>query len=746
MSSNEIGKKRFAILISALVGVSSFVLPAAVLAQEERALEEVVVTAQKRAESMQDVPLAITTLGEDFFRNAKVTSIAEILPYTPGLTGHAAGGTDPVFAIRAISTNAFGNGSEPSIGIFLDDSYIGRNLLAASAFFDLERIEVVKGPQGTLFGRNAAAGAINAITKAPELGENSAHIGVGAGNYEQAKLDIQGNLAVSDKFAIRIAGLYDSYGGIQTNDFDNTGVNDKDMKAIRVGFRYQASDSFDAILRLQYTDYQALGYSGPTPGLGDGDEEFPDVFTNNVDPNDETVQTTGANLRLVWDLNDSMTLTSISDYRKWETDFGQDVDGVGFWTVNYFQDNQDAETFGQEFRLDGGNGDLTWFVGGSYFYENIGGPQELVVDGCTLADFGFVPGFDCAGLIIADPDAAAALFSDLVEDNGKYEAIAAYADLNYQWTEKLAVTVGGRLTRDEKDFTAWAFAELGLLGNDTGGEKYSSNKTWTDFSPRLVVDYQFTDTLMGYVSASKGYKSGGFNTAVDTQTDPPTIQSFDPEENITYELGWKSTLANDTLRFNGAVYYMDYKDLQVETLIGALPFVNNVSDAIVKGIELEVTWAAPVDGLTLTFNGAYMDHEYTNGALVLTDINGNPIIEILDGRGLNAAPATTVSAMVDYDIILGNAGSLRLFAAYNYQSEMFYDISNADYLEEPSYSVVNARITYSPTSDFWDVSLVGENLGDQDYAVRRQDPLGFGTAQIIRGTPQFYRLEANFYF
>jgi iron complex outermembrane receptor protein len=723
-------------------------------------LEEITVTAQKRVESAQDVPLAVSTVGEELLADVKVTTITEILPYVPGLTGHTAGGTDPVFAIRGISSNAFGNGSEPSIGVFLDEAYVGRNVLASSAFFDLARVEVLKGPQGTLFGRNAASGAINAITVKPELEENTLHVGLGAGNYDQVRANVEGNVALGESAAARVSFMHDSHDGIQTNLFDGSKVNDKDMSAVRLSLLVQPTDRFEVIFRAQFSEYEGLGYTGPVGAL-EGTGDYPDAFNanigggrNDIDTrvgNNERVDTAGANLRLNLDLTDSLSLTSITDYREWEMDFGQDVDGSGLFYVNYYQDAQDADTFSQEFRLNGSSDRIDWFIGASYFEESVGGPQQLDADLCTLGDVGFLfPGdigpsddidgdgfVSCQDIIdyTGGDGTELIIISDQLIDRGEYEALAIYGDMTYQVTDVLSLTAGLRYTRDDKDFRSFGNAGLGVLGSDTAGQWVSGSNSWSDTSPRFAINYDVNDDVMIYASYAEGYKAGGFNTAVNVLADPFEIRSFDPEENTTYELGVKSELASGSLRLNAAFYYMDYRDLQVETLDGALPFVSNVSDAEVTGAEVEAVWATPVDGLVLTGNFAVMSHEYIDGF-----VNG----EDVSGRELNAAPERTASLLASYTTDVG-AGRLDLFGAVNYQSKMHFDISNADFLAQEAYTLVNARIRYTGASEKWDVGIVGENLTDEDFSVRRQDPLGFG-AQVIRGNPRFARFEANFYF
>ncbi|NIB38400.1 TonB-dependent receptor plug domain-containing protein [Pseudomaricurvus alkylphenolicus] len=366
-----------------IAAVSAAVLLApSVLAVDSFAIEEIVVTAQKRAESAQDVPVAISAFSEDMVVNTGVDTLTDIIPMIPGLTGSTYGIATNTWAIRGISTNDWSTGSEPSVGVFFDDAYIGRNGLATGAFFDVNRIEVVKGPQGTLFGRNASVGAISIVSNKPE-DETSFSVGVGLGNEGQREYNAVANLAVSDQLALRAAYYGSRMEGVWKNVASGEeGFSDND--SVRLMALWAPSDTLEALLTLSYSEADTNMHGVYNPGLStvEPGEEFPDKIS--VTPKErETNQTDGANLRITWDLNDDLTLTSITDARSYTNTYDQDIEGstndaiiddgdfYGGATIQLDIGPTEQSSISQEFRLNGSTDSVDWFVGASYFNEDI---------------------------------------------------------------------------------------------------------------------------------------------------------------------------------------------------------------------------------------------------------------------------------------------------------------------------------------------------------------------------------------
>ena len=705
-----------------VIAVAAATLASTVYAQNnDFAIDEIVVTAQKRAESAQDVPVAISAFNEDMVTNTGVDTLTDIIPMIPGLTGSTAGIATNAWAIRGISTNDWSAGSEPSVGVFVDDAYIGRNVLATSAFFDVDRIEVVKGPQGTLFGRNASVGAISIVTNKPE-DEDSLQLGLSAGNEGQREYNLIGNLAVNDELALRFAYHGSRLDGIWEDVAQNEdGFADRDD--YRLMARWTPNDGFEALLTLNYSDAETNMGGAYNPGLStvEPGEEFPDKIARSVKER-ETSESDGINLRLTWDLTEELTLTSITDRRSFDYSYVQDVDatnddalidavfavGTGGATLGFANPDTEQRSLSQEFRLNGNVGSVDWFVGVSYFEEDI--DEVTVVD---LVDTALGLGL---------------LAEDRIISGGTTESVGIYADVKWAVTEALSLTAGLRWSQDEKDWCTQSSAGVGLAAIDS--PKVCGDETWRETTPRLVVDYAFNNDMMVFASISKGYKGGGFNASagdfVGADFIGDGVAGFDPESNLAYELGLKSTLLDGRFQFNASTYLNDYKDLQIQTATLAGILTTNAAEAETKGLEMEVTYM-PMAGLTLMANYAYLEAEFTKGSL--------------DGMDLAYAPENTYSFSASYEQLSG-AGSLTWFAMYNWQDDFHFDAANT--LSEEDYGLLNAKVTFTPSSEAWDLALGVDNIADEEYAAVRQD-IGLGLA-INRGMPRLWKVDFNVYF
>jgi len=691
-------------------------------ADSDFAIEEVLVTAQKRSESIQDVPVAISSFSAEMAANVGADNIVEIIPMIPGLTGTTAGLATNTWAIRGISSNDFTAGGEASVGVFIDDAYIGRNVLATGAFFEIDRVEVVKGPQGTLFGRNAAAGAINIVTKKPQ-DENSLRLGVGMGNEGQQDYSVIGNLAVNDDFALRMSYHGTRFEGLwEEMTFGEEAFSDQD--ALRVSALWSPSDSFTAQLTLNYGDAEGNmnGAYNPLFQTVEPGVEFPDQIARST-RDLETSETDGASLRLSWDVNENLTLTSITDARSYDYSYKSDVDatsddafidaafavGTGGSTIEFNQPDVGQSSFAQEFRLNGSTDSINWFVGLSYFSEDVDERTQLNLIDTALG----------LGLLAMDDTAT----------KGKTKAVGVYGDMTWAVNDALSVTAGIRWSEDKKDWCTTSTAGIGLVAVSTDGQVCGDAK-WSEVTPRFVVDYALTEDMMAYASYSKGYKGGGFNSAagdfVGGDFIGDAVVGFEPETIDAYELGLKSTALDGRLQFNAAAYLNDYQNLQVQTATLAGILVTNAAEAETQGLELEVNYM-PAAGLTLMGNYSSLDTEFTKG-----DNAGNV---------LAYAPENTFSVGASYVTEL-SSGTLDWFTMYSWQDEFFFDATNM--LVEDSRGLLGAKVTYRPASEGWDLALGGENLTDEDYAVARTD-IGLGES-INRGMPRLWKVEFNAYF
>jgi iron complex outermembrane receptor protein len=709
-------KKRISIIIAALLTANS------AFAQ----LEEVLVTAQKREQSLQEVPIAISAVNQELLEQTGVNTITEVIPMVAGLSGADYGLATNTWAIRGIGSNDWTIGSEPSVGVFVDDAYVGRNIFATSSFFDINRIEVVKGPQGTLFGRNAAAGAISLVTNKPG-DENELHLGLSMGDEGQRRYELVGNWALSDSFALRLAYQKQKWEGMWTEV--NSG---QDMytesDVLRLSARWDISDNLEALFKYNrgdaetnYTSAVSILTNPAQPGV-----EYPDRFAINQ-PNFEQNKDDGFGLRLTWSLSDSLTLVSITDSRSGENDYFEDVDGtadditideavfgvpgglVGGLDIPVGLGG-DADSFYQEFRLSGASETIDWFAGASYYSEDLDN-SRWEVDYVATA-LGFPVG------------------SQRISSKAENESMGIYGDITWQASEQLALTAGVRWSSDDKDWcTNTLQDDFGESGGPTPGELCEARE-WDEPTSRFIAQYNVSDVTMLFASVSQGYKGGGFNTSVadlDGDFIAETIIDFDPETSTAYELGFKSTMMEGRMQLNGSFYVIDYEALQFATLtLETGQQIGNAGDVDSRGFELDLSYA-PSDGVLLMANYANSEAEVASG--------------MLDGQTLAYAPKQTYSlgAMVDQPL---GSGTLNWFAMYNYTGDYFHDMDNL--LEEDGYGVMNAKISYIPSSEAWDFAIAVDNLTDKDYATLRGD---FGWGPMLHwGYKRMIRAELNMRF
>ena len=696
-----------------LAGIA--VLPA-VLSANEMVLEEIIVTAQKRSESVQEVPVAISAFSAEMVANTGVDTINDLIPMIPGLNGSSAGIATNAWGIRGISTNDWSAGSEPSVGVFIDDAYIGRNVLATGAFFDIAQIEVVKGPQGTLFGRNSSVGAISLTTNKP-ADEDSLDVGLAAGSEGQKGYNLVANMAGDNGLAVRFAYHGSRLDGIW-QDVPNSRNAFTDRDDMRLSASWDVSDNLDALLTYSRSDSSSnmggtynAGLSTVAPG-----QEFPDQIAKSTE-DAEAAESDGISMRLVWNLGNDMTLTSITDRRSFDYSYAQDADGtaddalidavfaIGAGGSSLeFGNVTVQDSFSQEFRLNASTDNSDWFVGVSYFNEDIAESTRLDLIGTALG--------------------MAVLAQDLTLTKGETKALGIYGDVTWSVTDQFNLTAGLRWSDDEKSWCTDGDAGIFLIAVITL-EELCATQSWSEVTPRLVADYSLSDDVMLYASVSKGYKGGGFNTAAadfDGDFVGDAVAGFNPEINQAYELGLKSTMANGRMQFNAALFSNDYEDLQLlsATLGGIL--VENAAEADTQGLELEWTYLA-TENLILRANMAVLDSEFTAGAF--------------SGNDLPYAPGNSATVSASYQ-----QGAINYFVMYTKQDDFFYDAGNL--LEEKGYALLSAKVSYAPEGSNWDMGISVQNATDEDYAAARAD-IGLGTA-INRGMPRLVKFDINMHF
>ncbi len=668
-------------------------------------LEEVIVTAQRRAEGLQEVPISVQAFDTQRILDLGAQDIADIGVFTPNVE-FSRGVNQPRYFIRGIGTDDFGVGADPAVGVYLDGVYIGRTGGSKMALNDIERIEILNGPQGTLFGRNAAAGAVQYVTKKPvDAHEGWARATVG--NYERYQFEGVYNMPLTDSLFWRTGALWNTRDGYVENNFTGNDVADEGNWSINTQLLWQPTDRLELRWRAEYDeiDQYSRAASSATLGLRDNAAGFEDI--GSIADFDETRELWGTMLHLNYDLSDTTTFISISSYRTYDTENPEDKDGQTNPEFDFDDLNiEDNEQWSQEFRFEGTVGEkFSWLGGAVYFKEeakqrsgiNIDtrAVDRLIVEGEVGIPYDLAPypgfGFDIAWA--ADPNfsvlprvfdsgaeaLAAGRYTENVDVEGDYESWAVFADATYSLLDNLDLTLGIRYTEDEKEFGRnvvlndfgmfFAFEETRVDANGnlipldpatypqgTQGTFVQKEK-WDDTTGRVVLDYRVTDDVLLYASWAEGYKAGGFNSASPRADDPP----FDPEEITTWELGIKSSWFDNTLRFNAAYFDYEYDNLQELEFVqaeclgadfGANQFLT--SDIEGDGFELSLNWLA-TPGLEL----------WANAGVVEADVASKDRCVVVDGvatdvdrSGETFADDFNYSVGATYTYVLPDAGEL----------------------------------------------------------------------------------------
>ena len=747
--SNQIVRKT---LISAAVAAATFGAGQLSAAQ----IEEVIVTTQKREQSLQDVPASVSAFTGNFIEKAQISDAKELVLLTPGVSGD----TDDSFLdsinVRGISTNDFGVGAEPSIGVYQNGIYLGRTGGALSSFFDIEMVEVVKGPQGTLFGRNASAGAFSITSAKPNAdGGGSLEVGLGEDGYGELTGVI--NLPISDQLTGRVAVYHQEQDGWVTNANDGKQVGSTENSALRLSLAYQA-DNISADFVAEYEDREGSPtlYTAFDPdNVGFAYYDFgldKRSFTSEVD-SDKLIdegEVWGVSLNVEVDLGNDYTLTSITGARGHNYYYFEDFDGGDQAIFNYNQ-IQEQTYYSQEFRLNKETDAVSWFVGASWYKEDLQTRFNQTFDEDTMCSslgiyyaaiyaeeegLDFDPAYfesevtDCSSYYTysgyADYGPGIGTRNDSVDIDAEYDGWGIYGDATWHVSEQLDFTLGARYTQDNRDF-----------GQKFGGDErnyywysfpfYSSDyvrgsDSWSNTSLRLAANYQLNDDVSVYGSYSTGYKAGGFNTFFlvfpDSVTDEDmdgadaldlgaVPESFEKEEVTSLELGLKGRFWEDQLQVNASLYSYSFDGMQSGYYVGSRYSVDNVGDAEGSGAELDIR-VLPTDNLDIYLGLAWADTELTDPSADFcdpADCKGAQIPGTIEFSG--ALVATYTVPMQGGDL----AVSLETF---HQGSSPGFGVFSNDPLKLDGFTTSNLRVGYD-SSDQWSITFWVNNITDEFY-------------------------------
>ena len=771
-------------------------------------LEEVIVTARKREESLQETPVAVSAFNSEDMRAAKINNIADLAQQVPGLSNKD-GARVSGLTIRGVGARAVGPRVDPGVGVYVDNIFIPRSDTQLVDVVDMESIQVLRGPQGTLFGKNTAGGAVLMSTQKPGA-EFEGHIDVGVGDWDKRDLSVRiGGPLIGDTLLGAIT--YDSReaDGYMDDAITGKDYGDTDRQAVVGQLRYIASDTLiidlialwgkreesaaPATCQFFNPGAQLLQFASPT--MGGTYEEACNASEAMVKSEkvimddygmDFEVTNKMAGVTVDWELGD-VTLRSVSGYL-YQDDLKRDddPDATPYFSIANFSetarqfngngidsDSEDREFFSQEFNLFGSllNDELDYTLG-------IYGSDETINDqvgGVTLAQGGYLGFADTAtNTVLTLPPSVVGFrggnFTKLTS-----QSAAAFGQLIYSLNEMWQFTLGGRYTWEEKkidqdnyvsdsvgfetltraEFDALADNIVSIVPSDL--PKSKDDESWTQFTPSATVTMfapenwtgDFLSAGMFYLTYSEGFKAGGFS---GFGLDKPVI--FDPEEVTNYELGFKLDMMEHRVRLNGAIYYMDYDDMQLGVTRTFAPLntefgITNAGKAELKGVELELV-LLPLEGLFISMTGSYIDASYDEFVDAYQDAAGNQISTDRADEDFSYVPEQTYSWVIQYDwntdlaLITPRVSGFYKDEVYLGQDPVAWEFKDDATLDD--YTVWNARLAFSPHSvEGLELSVYADNLTNEFYYGTGTVNAGnIGASSTVRGKPRNFGVQVYY--
>ena len=761
--------------LSVASAVAAVLATPAALAQGPTTIDEIVVTAQKREQSLQEVPIAMSAFSSEQLERAGVADIRDLMALSPSLvmTSSAGEAAGAVARIRGIGTTGDNAGLESSVAVFVDGVYRNRNSVALTDLGQIERIEVLRGPQGTLFGKNASAGLIHVITKQPEF-ETKGYVHLSGGNYDYVRA--AGGITapiIEDSLAFRVDANFTQRDGFIEDLVTGQDYNDRDRVLVRGQLLFQPNETFNARIIGDWADRTETCCAavtlieGPTrfliQGLGGSVVSPPDPYSRKTTVNpdrgyQQDVEEWGVSGEFTLDF-ENVSITAITAHRLWELDRSQDIDFTNA-DILYRAPNegyqQRFETFTQELRIAGTSERVDWMVGGFFADENLqlddairtGRDYEGYANGLLGGNLPLFTGLP-PGSSFVDGDGG-----QLDRFRQGAESWALFTHNTARLTDRLDMTVGIRYTEETKDFFAAlqsrnnaCFAALNrvplLFGagvppasiqggvgliclpffNPLVDGVYRDKRDDREWTGTISLAYALSDNMNGYLSMGRGYKAGGFNLDRAGLANPipgllglaPPIQpsaadlEFGNETVDAYEAGLKSQLFDNMMTLNLAAFYSEFNDFQLNTFTGINFIVSNVEKATTKGIEADFA-AFVSDALTLSGGVTYSDARYGGG---ITSPPGSPVP--LAGKRLTNAPlwSSSLAATLERPLNGNLTGLLHVDMRFTGNLNSGSDLLPQK--QQGGFTVWNARAGFSSSDRRWQFELWGRNLFDKEY-------------------------------
>lgn len=688
---------------------------------------DIVVTAQKRSESLQRVPLAITAVTGAELARGQIHDLQGVAQSVPNLNfGQQLG--EAKIALRGIGLENISAGAEGSIAFHLDGVFLSRSITALASFYDVQQVEVLRGPQGTLYGRNATGGAININTREPTQ-KLSGYLSLTAGNYGRITAEgaVSGAL-VPDLLAVRIAFQTQNHDGYGINTATGNRIDDLNSRAIRGTLLFTPTDRLSVNVKADY--FHDNDHAGGYHPLGGGGFSAPGVpiipiglrlgatfptsirdLSNDADPTN-FLEFWGVSGKVSYDLSDNVQVSSLTAYRSTSNNSFTDLDGTRLFLTKQIVAEK-ATQFSEELQLSGKSDRFNWLLGFFYFHEKDNGVDADPFDpGSTL-------GFGTPGFIVAGYRAGGFI---------KTDALAGFGQASYEIVSKLRLTLGARYSTELKtDHDEFAFDVTNAYVPGTlATPQFTAdrNKRFNSFTPRVALDYQATPDLLLYASWSKGFKSGTYNLG---SLQPPV----QPEKISAFEGGIKSRLFDRRLRMNLAGFYYDYKDLQIGKVVNAQPLLENAATATIYGLEVELQ-AQVTPRFELNANGSWLHARFNRyvsadparpfgDSSTFVDASGNylpgataatpgatPAFN-LSGNSLSQSPNFTAFVGAQYGIP-SRLGQFTLRGEVAWRDRVYFTPFNLPYVSQAPNTRLNAFINWIADDEHWTGSLFVKNL------------------------------------
>ncbi|MCD9087738.1 TonB-dependent receptor [Stenotrophomonas sp. SY1] len=693
-------------------------------------LDTIVVTARKREETLQEVPVAVTAFTAEALDKLNVQDLSDLDGQVPNLTIYAARGASSTVTayIRGIGQSDPTWGADPGVGIYLDDVYIARPQGALLDVFDVSRIEVLRGPQGTLYGKNTIGGAIKYISRGlPTTTEGFAQITVG--NYSQldAKAAIGGPLGGPDSgLRARIAVASMNHDGFGENTFTNQPVSDKQVNSARLNLGAYAGDDFDVQFALDWADDQS-GMRGSkmlepnrfTPAYPPMDDRY-DIRSGMRNLN--SVETKGASATVNWRPNEDWALKYVVAKRESDSHSNIDFDTTPVKLADvggFYEDSQVSN----EVQVNYDAGGRARGVVGLYQFSGEAGGQ--IRNNFFNLQFG-----DTRGKVLTD-------------------SIALYADWTFDLTDKLKLDVGARYTDEDKRAIVLNrfYSDASFTRPIAVAADFDKTTNFKNVSPKVSLDYEITPEIMIYGLATRGFKSGGYNIRANAVAVPRSAEPFDDETVDSFEIGSKMGFLDQRLFLNLSAFHNKYEDIQLSVFTGIDTNGDGVNDAFfgdftnagagtVNGVEVEYQFL-PTRNWLFSGNLAWLDTKY--------DEYMDRGVNVADQMKFTNAPEFSGALNVEYRTELSNGSNLSARVGYSYQSEVWPTTDLSPVIKQDGYGLVNAGVIWK-LNDAWTFSLQGSNLADKEYRTTGYNIPAVGTLIGFYGPPRQYSLSARYDF